>query len=76
MHGQATMATGAHRIIPTERVDQALLRQWLLMGSGSLPGHFLRLHGVNPHSLVRQGLLRAGAGRWSDAYVAGPQLRH
>jgi hypothetical protein len=56
-------------------VDCSELRQWLRLGSGSLPGDFLRLHGVNPQALVKQGLLRAGVGRWSDAYVAGPQLR-
>jgi hypothetical protein len=53
----------------------ASLQQWLALGGGSVPGVFLREQGLKPEELVALGFLQLGAGRWSDAFVAGPLLR-
>lgn len=58
-----------------EVIGEESLSHWLCDADGSLPGEFLRSHGLDPEELVSQGLLQAAAGRWSESYVAGPMLR-
>lgn len=72
-----TATTSAGQPLRTENRElpaEAALEQWLCEGGGSLPGEFLRLHGLNPAVLVSERLLRRARGRWSDTYVSGPLL--
>lgn len=59
---------------PVEVADAELLREWLRLAGGNLPGEFLRLQGQDPAVFSSLGLLCLAPSRWSDSYVAGPLL--